>query len=330
MKKSAFILPLIPASVIGLSEALLHVTFKGVGDSTENTSEFPPFIRKLEKGDGNLAALLRMLSMFSEVDTGPLPKAIAECKEMQREDMSFVNDKGVTVYGTLYKAEKPTDTCVFFSHGYNMTGLTDGARYICEYHKMGFDVFAPDHQNQGRSSGGWITFGEQESKDCLKWMDVLNEKLGTPKMFIHGISMGCATACLMSDKLPSNVKFIIADCGFTDAISEFNHVITAFHIPKAIASALVNYLSKYYTLRTGYHLENTDAKETLVNSKVPVLFIHGDDDIFVPHTMGIENYEACGSEKDIHIFPNVPHSGSYYYFRDEFMNCVQSFIKKYL
>ena len=51
--------------------------------------------------------------------------------------------------------------------------------------------------------------------------------------------------------------------------------------------------------------------DALRKNKVPVLFIHGQDDSFVPVSMTKENYEACVAPKEILIVPGAIHGMSY-------------------
>ena len=52
--------------------------------------------------------------------------------------------------------------------------------------------------------------------------------------------------------------------------------------------------------------------EALKNGKVPVLFIHGTEDQFVPIEMSYQNYCACKAYKRIVVFPGANHGMSYY------------------
>ena len=45
--------------------------------------------------------------------------------------------------------------------------------------------------------------------------------------------------------------------------------------------------------------------------KVPVLFVHGTDDHFVPIEMTFENYKACTAPKRLLVVPGAEHGMSY-------------------
>ena len=65
--------------------------------------------------------------------------------------------------------------------------------------------------------------------------------------------------------------------------------------------------------------------EALKNTNVPVLFIHGSDDKFVPVEMTFENYKACASPKRLLIVCGADHAMSYYVNKDEYEKSVLEF-----
>lgn len=88
------------------------------------------------------AAQSRMRIMFYEVDGEPLKSAVRYCRALHTKEYTITNDKGYKLYATLYMAPVETDKYMFFIHGYNMTGLSDGCRFIVEYAKLGFSCFS--------------------------------------------------------------------------------------------------------------------------------------------------------------------------------------------
>ena len=50
----------------------------------------------------------------------------------------------------------------------------------------------------------------------------------------------------------------------------------------------------------------------LANTDIPVIFVHGSDDKFVPIEMTYENYKACASPKRLVVIPGAEHGMSYY------------------
>ncbi|MBR5976846.1 MAG: alpha/beta hydrolase [Clostridia bacterium] len=324
------------AAATAFSEALLRSTFDvdGNGISPDGADiSYPPLVHKLAERDGNLGGLMRMLLLFAEVDGDPMRENVSFCRSLNPTEYTIKNDKGNTLYGWLFKNEKPTNRYMIFFHGYNISGLADGNRYIRLYHDLGFNCFVVDHVHQGKSEGKCVTFGEQESKDCIKWLHFMVNEFGKDiEIVIHGVSMGGATAILTAANpdLPENVKFVVDDCGYSSARAEFIHVLTSFHIPRPIAKAIINNEAHYYKLRYGYNLDNADPKSQAHKIKIPTLLMHGDDDVFVPHYMSEEIFAELTCPKEFHSFKGAPHSGCQYLYPEEYTSYIKTYIDKYL
>lgn len=76
--------------------------------------------------------------------------------------------------------------------------------------------------------------------------------------------------------------------------------------------------------------DTVDCRKAVAQSKVPILFIHGSADDFVPCSMSRENYDACASEKALLIIPGATHAMSYYYDTPAYTKAVTDFLKKHI
>ena len=101
-----------------------------------------------------------------------------------------------------------------------------------------------------------------------------------------------------------DVKCIISDCGFTSVLDEFAHNLHQHHIPPQLILPTATLLSKR---RVGYSFKEASTIEQVKKSKTPTLFIHGDQDTFVPTYMVYDLYNACSSDKDFLLLkvPNM-------------------------
>lgn len=248
------------------------------------------------------------------------------------ERHSMVSDRGQLLRGYLLRPKKPSDVYVFGSHGYRSDGKGEWcyfARFYVE--EMGYNFFFVDHQSHGESEGEYIGFASHESKDCMKWLGYMTETFGKDiKIFLHGISMGSTTVMLMTgnDNLPENVKFTVADCGFTSAMDEFSYKIETLKLP---FKPLIPIISAINHKRAGYDFrKDTDALSAVKNAKVPMLFVHGDKDLFVPTHMVYELHGACSSEKELFIVEGADHAKSYHVDKDGYEAKVKAFAEKYL
>lgn len=62
----------------------------------------------------------------------------------------------------------------------------------------------------------------------------------------------------------------------------------------------------------GYSFKEYSTLEAMKTNKIPVLFIHGSNDKFVPPYMSKQNFEAAVCEKQILIVENAGHGSSYF------------------
>ncbi len=249
------------------------------------------------------------------------------------EKYFIMNADNHLLTGYHLKPKKKSKVFVFASHGYRSDGMGEWCYYAKRYvEDLGFNLFFVDHQGSGFSGGDYVGFGSFESRDGLQWLEFLNETFGEDiKIILHGISMGSATVMLMtgSNKLPKNVKFTIADCGYTSAFDEFTYKLEALGVPK---KPLIPYLSKKNLKRAGYDFDkDTNAYEAVFRAKIPMLFIHGGNDKFVPTYMVNQLFDNCSSPyKDKLIVEGADHAESYLINPEACNKKVDEFIKMFI
>ena len=124
--------------------------------------------------------------------------------------------------------------------------------------------------------------------------------------------MGAATV-LMASGLPlrENVRGILADCGFAYPHALWAHVAND-NLHLSYSEARRKTIDAICAQRLNGESANYSCEDALKECKVPVLFVHGSDDRFVPVEMTYQNYKACASEKRLLIVPGAGHGESYY------------------
>lgn len=122
--------------------------------------------------------------------------------------------------------------------------------------------------------------------------------------------MGATTILLATElKLPSKVKGLIADCGFTSPKDIISRVLSIrYGLSADVLLPIVNILCITIAKFNVYECSVIYAMD---KNTLPVLFIHGRSDDFVPSRMSIENYEACKSRKKLILIDCVTHGLSY-------------------
>jgi fermentation-respiration switch protein FrsA (DUF1100 family) len=243
----------------------------------------------------------------------------------------MVSDRGEHLVGYLMKAKEPGDIYVFGAHGYRSYGKKEFCGFAQYYLNKGVNIFFPDHIASGESEGSHCSFGYYEREDCLKWLKYMTDNFGEDiKIILHGVSMGSATVCMMSgrDNLPDNVKFTVADCGFTTAKALFKYKMNELKIPDCGLLRGVNFANK---INHGFDFRDIEPVEAVKNAKVPMLFVHGKEDNLVPAFMAQELYEACSNEdKDILIVEGADHAQAHVNGKEEYEQKIDEFITKYI
>jgi pimeloyl-ACP methyl ester carboxylesterase len=231
-----------------------------------------------------------------------------EAKKMSFERFSITSFDGLKLCSRYYELS-PTSPIEIMFHGYRGNAERDLCGGIQRAFAVGHSVLLIDQRSCGWSEGHVITFGVKEHQDCIRWVNFACEAFPGRKLILTGISMGASTVLMASGKtLPDAVVGVIADCGFSSARAIICKTIKDMHLPPKLV---------YPIIRLGgiifgrFDTEATPAVEAVKNTTVPVIFLHGDNDAFVPCYMSEQNYAACGSEKRLVIVDGAGHGLAY-------------------
>lgn len=306
---------------LGVTAALVEVVIHGYLDVMYKETIPPTLIKKAAIKNGTMGK-----DVFREYN--------AKCNEwidqQEVEVIDRINPKGYNLKGYLLMAEEETKNFVVFAHGYRSSHKGDPANFEKQYHEMGYNFLTTDHSAAGDSEGDFVGFDYFESDDMLDWITYLIERFGEDiKIILHGVSMGGATVCQMASRVPEQVKFIVSDCAYTSAADEFSKVAGDAGMEKLTPFALkvVNALNKKLA---GYDLAQTDVRESVKNANVPMLFVHGKVDDFVPVEMCYELYDICTTDKELIIVDEAYHAQSIIYAEEEYISKIKMFIDKYM
>ena len=238
------------------------------------------------------------------------------------EDVYITSFDGLKLHATYFpgmedEAGRPADVsgvkkAVICFHGYTGEGLSNHIAIADYFLKKGYAMLMPDARAHGESEGEYIGFGCLDRKDALSWVNWLIGKCGNDvAIMLHGTSMGGATVLMASGlDLPCQVKGIVSDCGFTSPKEVFTNVLNhMYHLPAFPAIQGADLINKRLA---GYGMDECNAKYEVQKAKVPILFIHGSSDTFVPVSMCHEIYENCASPKRKLIVEGAAHAESYY------------------
>lgn len=249
-------------------------------------------------------------------------------REMQSQSFEIRSFDGLTLRGKYYECKKDAPIEIMF-HGYQGNSERDLCGGVFRAFRLEHNVLLVDHRAGGASDGRIITFGINERRDCLGWIDLAVSHFGKDcKLILTGVSMGAATVMMASaERLPANVRYVLADCGYSTAKDIIKKVIREMHLPPEILYPFVRLGGRIFGR---FDLEETSPLEAVKSSNIPILFIHGNGDDFVPCDMSVELYGACGSEKELVIIEGAGHGLAYPVNKEEYLAALSEFDKKYL
>lgn len=249
--------------------------------------------------------------------------------EQTHQDVYITSYDGLKLHATYFPAiNKDVNKIVICFHGYTGEGLSNHVAIADYFLKRGYAMLMPDARAHGESEGEYIGFGCLDRQDALGWINWVIDECGEDvKIMLHGTSMGGATVLMASGlDLPNNVKGIVSDCGFTSPKEVFTHVLNdMYHLPAFPAIQGADLINKRLA---GYGMDECNAKIEVQKAKVPILFIHGSADTFVPCSMCQELYDNCSSPKRILIVDGAAHAESYYKDMEAYENALTEFAEE--
>ena len=253
---------------------------------------------------------------------------VKEARALPHEEVSITSFDGLKLYGKYYEYAPGAPIELMF-HGYRGTAERDLSGGVQRCFSLGRSVLLVDQRTSCKSEGHVISFGINESRDCLTWIDfIINHYGKDSKIILTGISMGAATVMIAAGKdLPENVIGVLADCGYSSAKTIIYKAIKDLKLPPALLYPFVKLGAKIFG---HFDLEETSPIESIKNCKVPIIFVHGEADDFVPCDMSREVYDACPSSKLLFTVPGAGHGLGYIMDLEGYLKTVTEFSTQYI
>lgn len=270
--------------------------------------------RTMKRNEVDLERTMKMAG----TDWSQYADILAERKEYMlaqpHEDVYETSFDGLKLHAVYFPAitESSRKRVVICFHGYTSRALADFTGLTDYYFRRGYAMLHPDARAHGESEGEYVGFGCLDRRDAMKWINWVIKKYGADvEILLHGISMGGATVLMAAGlPLPPQVKGIVSDCGFTSPKEVFTHVLKSmYHLPAFPVIPAADLLNRRLA---GYGMDECNAKREVAKAKVPILFIHGSKDTFVPVSMCHELYDHCASPKRKWIAEGAAHGESYF------------------
>ncbi len=238
---------------------------------------------------------------------------------------------GVRLHAYYIAAAQPTKKTAVIVHGYTDNAIRMMMIGYMYNNKLGYNTLLPDLRDTGLSGGDEIQMGWLDRIDVRQWMGVANNIYGdSTQMVVHGISMGAATVMMESGDTPqpSYVKCFVEDCGYTSVWDEFGlQLKEEFHVP---SFPILNVASMMCQMEFGWNFKEASALKQVAKCNLPMFFIHGDIDTYVPTWMVFKLYEAKPEPKELWVVPGAIHAMSYYTHTKEYTEKVKAFTDQYI
>lgn len=317
-------------SSIALTSTLAF--FKAAGDAIGN------HFYKMVIARNDKSQLTDALS--SSQKKGPIPQFVKDTLQKQKdmtndfvqkhplEELCRHSYDDLKLHAYRFATNPEGHRWVILLHGYMSQG-SDMFFFAGIFAQHGFNVLVPDLRGAGESEGEYIGMGWDDRLDVVGWIHEIVASDPEAKIVVHGISMGGATAMMTAgEDLPGNVVAIVEDCGYTSVADEFAYELrNLYSLPAFPVMPLADRATK---ARAGYSIYEASAVAQVKKASVPMLFIHGEKDTYVPTEMVYKVYQAAPVEKELLIVKKAPHASSSFVDPDLYFSKIFDFIGKHL
>lgn len=245
-------------------------------------------------------------------------------QHLPKEKITIKSEDGLKLNGYYHNVYPESKKIVIINHGYTANHFVT-YQFTDMFFEEKYNVLLIDMRSHGESEGKFASYGYNESKDMGLWIKWIKNNVGEDTCIgLHGQSMGAATVLLYGGKYSNEIKFIISDCGFTrvkDAIRfQFEQAKMPFWPLYDLARIKVKRKFKF-------DFNEISPREAIINSSVPVLFVHGKDDNIVPCWMSEKMYKSKNGSKDmIYLVDGANHMESYSKDKDKYKSKVKEFL----
>ncbi len=254
-------------------------------------------------------------------------KWIDQTRAYKYQKFTVKSFDGLELVGNYYEFFKGAPVEIMF-HGYRGSAERDLSGGIIRCIELRRNAITVDMRAHGRSGGNVITFGIKERYDVQAWANLAYEKFGKDvKLILTGISMGASTVIMASSlPLPPTVVGIVADCGYNDAKQIIKRVIKQIGLP---AWLIYPFVKCGAIIFGGFNPDQTSPRKEAQKSSLPIFFVHGDADDFVPYQMSEDNFNNCSSPKRLEIIAGAGHGLCFPLNPDKYIGFLRDFESKH-
>ena len=243
----------------------------------------------------------------------------------------MLSEDGLQLKASFIRQPQPTKHTVILAHGYHHA-RRQMIPYAKIFYELGYNVLMPDARSHGESEGNLIGFGWLDRRDYVRWVQrAVMLTNADEKIVLMGISMGAATVIAAAGEpdIASNVVAVIEDSSFNRLDQQFRHRLKRYyHLPPRELALIASLLTEK---EAGYSFKEADIEAQIKKVRVPIMFIHGEADRFVPIEMLDDLVEAAQVPSWVYLVNQADHvqalKADPKRYREEVAHFLEKFVK---
>lgn len=281
---------------------------------------------------------------------GPVSEGRERWEKLRTEglfdELSLLSKDGLTLYGFYWPENRHPgkqdrgytekllpvqERTVLLLHG--LMDSASGMQYLAEaYHLHGWNVCMIDQRAHGESEGKYRTMGVRESEDLGFWVNLVAGRYGSRNIYIHGVSMGGATALLYgANRHIRNeaVRGLISDSSYSDYGESLVRVLESMVKYRFLARSITFGANIISFLHTGVRFGRMNPEKVTHTIPIPVLLFHGQKDVLIPVGMARKLFSRAVKPSDeMVVVPEAPHIGPFFYAGEFYVQKILDFVRR--
>jgi fermentation-respiration switch protein FrsA (DUF1100 family) len=217
---------------------------------------------------------------------------------LEYQPVELAADDGTALFAWFLPARGKPLATVLHLHG-NAQNISAHLSQVAWMPAAGFNVLALDYRGYGRSAGSPSLRGVQLDIDAAMRVLLARPDVDPKRIYIFGQSLGGALAIhyVANTRYRANVRAIVVDSPFSD------YRLIA---QEKLAATPLTWAFQWLPALT---VNNDYSPQAAVKalSPIPLVLIHGDNDVVVPVDHSQRLYERAAEPKEIWLVPGAGH-----------------------
>ncbi|MGZ9585437.1 alpha/beta hydrolase [Paenibacillus marinisediminis] len=249
-----------------------------------------------------------------------------EFDELDKEEVNIKSNDGLKLFGTYIEKYPYSNRVAIIVHGYT-AAMPWSSQFSGIFMKKGFNILLIDQRAHGQSEGKYATFGYKEKYDIQAWVDwTVNRKGEDCVIALHGQSLGGGTVLEYAAIHRPQVRLVVADCPYSDLTELVRHQVASLNfIP---SWPFINLINRRLKTKAGFRMEDVSPIQVMEACKLPIMFVHGGSDLFVPTKMSVDLYHAKPEPKRLLIVDGATHGVAHCRDRERYVSEICDFVEQ--